>query len=335
MSTPQDPQPTGSAPQPPDDDTPTPPSGESTPERPAAAGERPGTEGTPRPAGSDQVQPPSQSTMPEPEEGDAAAAGGQEAKPGAAGARPGETPGGEVPTQAWSAQPQESEPGQAWRAQPGGEPPRPEPGGQEPQDAGWHADPETQRFRAQPRQGERPEQPRTGEQPWGSGQPGSLPPGAQGYPAGGAYNYPPTPGASGEHGTWQGGETYGQGGQAGYGEQPYGPGGGSYGQQYGQRKEPDQGPYPGYPQQSFQPYEDSRQRAAGPQTYSIVGFVCAAICLFFCPIVFGAAGIILGMIGHNKGEPLGKWAAAASIVALVIGLVLSFVVYNTDIVPNT
>jgi hypothetical protein len=73
---------------------------------------------------------------------------------------------------------------------------------------------------------------------------------------------------------------------------------------------------------------------SGPQKLSIIAFVCAAISLLFCPILFGPAGIILGVIGHNKGESLGKWAAIVSGIALVVGLVLSFVVFSGDMIPE-
>jgi hypothetical protein len=60
------------------------------------------------------------------------------------------------------------------------------------------------------------------------------------------------------------------------------------------------------------------------QVVSIVGFVCAAVAVLFTPVLFGLAGIVLGVVGHARGEPLGKWAAVAAGVGMVIGTVLSF-----------
>jgi len=295
MSTPQDPQPSGSAPQPDDDPQPPTPD-ESIPKPSGAAADRPDT---------DHNDPP-RSVLPEAEEGDTAAAGEQEAGPDAP-----TPPGGEVPPQAWSPQPTESAPGQAWSSQPSGEAgigqsPAPGTGGpssSSPTESG-----------AQP------------NQPWWGDQPDSLPSGTgPGYPSGGTFNYPPTPGTTGSAGGGYGdtgyeagapgGRPYSQGGP-GYGGAPYGPG----------------DEYPSYPQQS---YNDGGQRATGTQMYSIIGFVCAAVCLFFCPILFGPAGIILGVVGHSKGETLGRWAAIAAGVGMILGLVLSFSLYNSDMVPDT
>lgn len=75
-----------------------------------------------------------------------------------------------------------------------------------------------------------------------------------------------------------------------------------------------------------------RAAGTGQPLFSIISFCCAAVCLVFCPIVFGVAGIILGLIGHQRGERLGKWAALTSVVALAIGLILAFVVYKSDAV---
>ncbi|MGV9819573.1 hypothetical protein [Nocardia xishanensis] len=145
--------------------------------------------------------------------------------------------------------------------------------------------------------GEQPPYPGSGHYPGGQS---SYPPGGgQSYPGGGQQGYPP-------------------GGQPDYssGQSPYGSG------------------FPSYPQQS-QPYGDTgRPRKPGTQTMSILGFVCAALALVLCPILFGPAGIVFGILGHNKGEPLGRWAAIASGVALVAGLVLSFLVLNAEMVPD-
>ncbi|MBH0776077.1 hypothetical protein [Nocardia bovistercoris] len=69
-------------------------------------------------------------------------------------------------------------------------------------------------------------------------------------------------------------------------------------------------------------------RPPDPPTLSIVAFVCAALALLLCPILFGPAGIVFGYLANNKGEKYGKWAALASAVGLILGLALSLAVYN-------
>ncbi|MEO3885283.1 hypothetical protein [Nonomuraea sp. B5E05] len=79
---------------------------------------------------------------------------------------------------------------------------------------------------------------------------------------------------------------------------------------------------PPYPQPPHQP------RPAG-QVLSIIGFVCAAVAVLFIPILFGLAGIVLGIVGHTRGEPLGKWAAVAAGVGMILGFVLGIVVMSS------
>lgn len=63
---------------------------------------------------------------------------------------------------------------------------------------------------------------------------------------------------------------------------------------------------------------------AGNAVFSLVGFVCAAITLVSCIWMLGPIGIVLGVIGHIRGERLGKWAALASAVATGIALLIVF-----------
>ncbi|QBS41391.1 hypothetical protein DMB37_15920 [Nocardia sp. CS682] len=100
---------------------------------------------------------------------------------------------------------------------------------------------------------------------------------------------------------------------------------GGYGEQPGLQ----QGSYAAYSQQSYEPY--AAPRTAGTQVFSIIGFVCAAVAVLFCPILFGPAGIVLGLIGHSKGESLGKWAAIASGVTMIIGFLVGFLIFNGDL----
>ncbi|WP_433199215.1 hypothetical protein ACQP1G_06175 [Nocardia sp. CA-107356] len=109
--------------------------------------------------------------------------------------------------------------------------------------------------------------------------------------------------------------------------QPGYPQPGPYGGQPGYPQPP--GAYPGYP---YQPYMPPRQ--SDVPIFSIISFSCLAATalsvVMFCglPIVItGPAGIVLGIIGHNKGESFGKWAAIANgaVLAIAIVLVIAFV----------
>ncbi|MEV6134901.1 hypothetical protein AB0L63_02290 [Nocardia sp. NPDC051990] len=92
--------------------------------------------------------------------------------------------------------------------------------------------------------------------------------------------------------------------------------------------------YGGYPTYTPQPYTPPGPQS-GAQTLSIIGFVCAGISLLFCPYLFGPVGIILGIIGHRKGESLGKWAAIASAISLIVGLILVYAVFSGSLVPDS
>ncbi|MFI6868393.1 hypothetical protein [Nocardia sp. NPDC050406] len=183
----------------------------------------------------------------------------------------------------------------------GGNEPKSEQGAQPeqgapPPDAGWNAPPPPGQYPPPP------------EYPSGGQQQGGYP----AYPQSGEQSYGQQP-----YGQPQayGQQPYGQSGQQPYGQQPYGQQ--PYGQQpYGQQYQP-------YPQG----YGAPQQR--GAQVYSIIGFVCAAIALLFCPPVFGIAGIVLGLVGRSKGEPLGQWAAIAAGVCMVIGLIIAVALWNS------
>ena len=78
-------------------------------------------------------------------------------------------------------------------------------------------------------------------------------------------------------------------------------------------------PPPPYPQ----------PQAQSTPVLSIIGFICAAVALLFIPILFGIAGIVLGIVGHTRGESLGKWAAIASAVTMVGGMLLGILVVSS------
>lgn len=66
------------------------------------------------------------------------------------------------------------------------------------------------------------------------------------------------------------------------------------------------------------------------RTLTVIAFVLAAIAVFFLPPLFGIAGIVCASIAMVKGDALGKWALAASIVGLVLGMILGYVVLQAN-----
>ncbi|MFC9432567.1 hypothetical protein [Nocardia sp. NPDC057030] len=186
----------------------------------------------------------------------------------------------------------------SWGAEPSDERPFAESGPAQP---AWGGDPSSglQPLDASidqpPRGGQQspPQYPGGAQPPYPSGGARPDPAGAPQYPQGGRYNYPPAGG-------------------------------------YGEQQSPQPGGYGAYPPQSYEPYI-TPQRTSGSQVFSIIGFVCAVIAVLFCPILFGPAGIVLGIVGHNKGEPLGKWAAITAGVTMIIGFLVGFLVFNGDL----
>ncbi|MEU8896396.1 hypothetical protein [Nocardia sp. NPDC048505] len=97
---------------------------------------------------------------------------------------------------------------------------------------------------------------------------------------------------------------------------------------YGQPQypQPGYGPYPGYGTPGpVPPYAGRSQTPA----WSIASFACLAVSAFsvlaFCGlpmIVSGPAGVVLGIVGHSKGEQLGKWGAIANGVSVALALIL-------------
>ncbi len=60
---------------------------------------------------------------------------------------------------------------------------------------------------------------------------------------------------------------------------------------------------------------------------AIAGIVSGAISFLIIPILFGPLGILLGILGLARGERrLGTIALVVSVVGLVVGFILSFLV---------
>ncbi|MET8232345.1 MULTISPECIES: hypothetical protein [unclassified Micromonospora] len=67
----------------------------------------------------------------------------------------------------------------------------------------------------------------------------------------------------------------------------------------------------------------ARPRSNAARILTIVGFVFAVLALLLNPIIFGVLGVIAGIVGAVLGDkPLGWYAAAASVLAAIISLVI-------------
>lgn len=78
-------------------------------------------------------------------------------------------------------------------------------------------------------------------------------------------------------------------------------------------------------QPSYSP-EDQSARGRG-RNLAIAGIVCGAVAFLVIPILFGPLGVLLGILGLARGERrLGTVAIVVSVLGLVVGFVLSFLV---------
>ena len=74
----------------------------------------------------------------------------------------------------------------------------------------------------------------------------------------------------------------------------------------------------------------ARPRRSAARMCTILGFVFAALAVFFPPLVFGLAGLILGIVGAVLGDkPLGWYAAAAAVVGTILGRVVADAFLNS------
>jgi hypothetical protein len=80
-------------------------------------------------------------------------------------------------------------------------------------------------------------------------------------------------------------------------------------------------PAPGYaPPQPIIPH-----RQDDGQNLVVIGFVLAALGFLCCPLIFGAAAIVLGILAMNKGNKLGVWVIVAGAGSLVLGTILGVI----------
>lgn len=67
--------------------------------------------------------------------------------------------------------------------------------------------------------------------------------------------------------------------------------------------------------------DNGRGRAVGGAGLGTVALVLSILSLFVMPILFGAAGIILGFVARRRGsEGLGAWAIGIGAVSIIIGI---------------
>ncbi|MBH0166379.1 DUF4190 domain-containing protein [Fictibacillus sp. 7GRE50] len=67
-------------------------------------------------------------------------------------------------------------------------------------------------------------------------------------------------------------------------------------------------------------HEDSQERAGGKAT-GIIAIILSVLSLFILPVLFGAAGIIVGFIARRQGaHSLGNWAIGIGVVSIIISL---------------
>jgi hypothetical protein len=79
------------------------------------------------------------------------------------------------------------------------------------------------------------------------------------------------------------------------------------------------------PQLSYFP-KDRRTRGRG-RNLAIAGIVSGAVSFLVIPILFGPLGVLLGILGLARGERrLGTVAVVVSVLGLVVGFILSFLV---------
>ncbi|KZE68391.1 hypothetical protein AWM68_16055 [Fictibacillus phosphorivorans] len=67
-------------------------------------------------------------------------------------------------------------------------------------------------------------------------------------------------------------------------------------------------------------HEGNRERAGG-KAAGMIAIILSVLSLFILPVLFGAAGIIVGFIARRQGaHSLGNWAIGIGIVSIIISL---------------
>ncbi|OOE09911.1 hypothetical protein [Fictibacillus arsenicus] len=67
-------------------------------------------------------------------------------------------------------------------------------------------------------------------------------------------------------------------------------------------------------------HEEEREREGGKAT-GVIALILSVLSLFIAPVLFGAAGIIVGFVARRQGaNTLGNWAIGLGIVSIIISL---------------
>jgi hypothetical protein len=67
--------------------------------------------------------------------------------------------------------------------------------------------------------------------------------------------------------------------------------------------------------------EENRERAEGGTGMGWAALALSILSLFVMPILFGAAGIVLGFVARRRGaEGLGAWAIGIGALSIVVGI---------------
>jgi hypothetical protein len=67
-------------------------------------------------------------------------------------------------------------------------------------------------------------------------------------------------------------------------------------------------------------------RRPGAQIFSIMAIVCGVLAVLLVPILFGPIGIILAIVGNQRGEPLWKVGLGAAVAGMALGILLGYLV---------
>ena len=65
--------------------------------------------------------------------------------------------------------------------------------------------------------------------------------------------------------------------------------------------------------------------------YTVASFVLAVLAVALIPPVHGVIGAVLGYVGWRKGDPLGRTAAACSVLGMVLGAIVAVTLYGAAV----